>query len=282
MEELSGRTAVVTGAASGIGRATARALAEQGMRVMLADLEFEALSLAESELAEAGHDVASMRTDVSIWDDVEKLANKTIERFGAVHVIHNNAGVMLAGPIESHRLADWEWVLGVNLWGVIHGVRAFLPLIRQAGEGHVINTASTSGLHAQAMTAPYNVSKFGVVGLSETLQRELALEGIPIGASVLCPGATDTQIVDSDRNRPTGEAKVPEADAKGRAFKDFARRVLSEEGLAPEAVAEMIVSAIRESRFWIVTHPAWLEVMKNRVEAMASSGQLVGGAGRQN
>ena len=268
---------MVTGAASGIGLATATAFAEQGMRVMLADLEVDALAAAERSLAAAGHDVASVATDVSVWGQVERLAAKTVEHFGSVHVVHNNAGVMLTGPIEAYSLLDWEWLLGVNLFGVIHGVKAFLPLIKQAGEGHIVNTASTAGLHALAMTGAYNVTKFGVVALSETLQRELDSEGSPVGASVLCPGAINTRIVDSDRHRPKGESAVPRAVEQGERFKDFARKMLAEEGMPPADVAAMVVEAIREPRFWIITHPEYLDYVSRRAEAMAKDGGLVPG-----
>lgn len=275
MEELAGRTAVVTGAASGIGLATARALAQEGMNVVLADIEEGALQKAEAELSGAGHDVLAVRTDVSKWDDVQRLAERTIERFGAVHVVHNNAGVLAGGPVEQLSLADWEWVLGVDLWSVIYGVKAFVPLIKEAGEGHVVNTASSAGLLSSPVIAPYNVAKFGVVALTETLKRELDSEGSPIGASVLCPGAVDTQIVDSDRNRPADSVAGHESTAQETAFKNGARNMLRNEGIPPGQVAALVVEAIRDQRFWIMPHPEFIDAVRARAEAMADGGRLL-------
>ena len=204
MDDLQGRVAVVTGAASGIGKAVATALAGEGMKVVLADIEQVALDAAVAGLADAGHEVLGVRTDVSDAASIDALAAATIERFGAVHVVHNNAGVVAAGAVEELGLDTWEWVLGVDLWSVIYGVRTFLPLIKEAGEGHIVSTASVAGLQASAGIGPYNVAKFGVVALSETVRAELDAAKSPIGCSVLCPGAVDTQIVQADRNRPGG------------------------------------------------------------------------------
>lgn len=275
MKDLRGRTAVVTGAASGIGLATARALAAEGMKLVLADVEEAALAAAEDEFAREGYEAIAVRTDVSRFDDVEALAARATEHFGAVHVVHNNAGVVLSGPVQDFALADWEWVLGVDLWGVIHGVKVFLPLIEAAGEGHIINTASTAGFYATPSIAPYNVAKFGVVAITETLRRELDMRKSPIGATVLCPGAIDTKIVDSDRNRPKG---VTAGSKPHQAFQDSARDLIAK-GKKPEEVAAMIVDAIRENRFWIVTHPDWIDVLRERIEGMVDGGRLGSGFG---
>jgi NAD(P)-dependent dehydrogenase (short-subunit alcohol dehydrogenase family) len=273
VDEFGGRVAVVTGAASGIGLATAARLAQEGMRVVLADVERDPLDAAVSKLKALGHEVLGVPTDVSRLDEIQRLADRTLDVFGQVNVVHNNAGVVRAGRLEELSIADWEWVLGVDLWSVIHGVKIFLPLIREAGEGHIVNTASSAGLQASPEIAPYNVAKFGVVALTETLQLELLSEKSPIGASVLCPGAIATRIAESDRNRPD---PVPETETNQR-FRSFASRIVAE-GHSPESVAERIIDAIRGKRFWILTHSDWVDVLRRRVEGM-EDGKLVGGFG---
>ncbi|MCP5060531.1 MAG: SDR family NAD(P)-dependent oxidoreductase [bacterium] len=274
MEGFEGRVAVVTGAASGIGLATALRFAQEGMRVVLADIEREPLEAAVSTLRSQGHEVLGVPTDVSQLDAIQHLADRTIETFGKVNVVHNNAGVVRAGRVAELSVADWEWVLGVDLWSVIYGVKTFLPLIREAGEGHVVNTASSSGLQSAPDIAPYNVAKFGVVALTETLQLELIAEGSPIGASVLCPGAIATRITESERNRPEA---VAETETNQR-FKAFASQVVGD-GLPPETAAERVVHAIRAQEFWILTHPGWIDVLRKRVEGMADGRKLVMGFG---
>jgi NAD(P)-dependent dehydrogenase (short-subunit alcohol dehydrogenase family) len=279
MDNLSGNVAVVTGAASGIGLAVATAFAHEGMKVVVADIEQGALEAAAAGLSGAGHDVLAVRTDVSDPAAVQHLADATMAHFGAVHVLHNNAGVVASGPIEELALSTWEWVLGVDLWSVIYGIRSFLPLIKAQGEGHVISTASTAGLQANAGIGPYNAAKFAVVGLMETLKLELERDGSLIGASVLCPGAVNTQIVFSDRNRPAGVTAEHRGSATEDAFKANAGTMLASQGKDPAEVAAMVVDAIRTDRFWIVTHDAWFDILRSRVEAMAENGRLAVGFG---
>jgi NAD(P)-dependent dehydrogenase (short-subunit alcohol dehydrogenase family) len=274
MDEFEGRVAVVTGAASGIGLATATRFAHEGLHVVLADIERDPLEAAVSKLRGQGHDVLGVPTDVSQWDAIQHLADQTLDAFGQVNVVHNNAGVVRAGRMEELSIADWEWVLGVDLWSVIYGVKTFLPLIREAGEGHIVNTASSAGLQSAPEIGPYNVSKFGVVALSETLQLELIAEDSPIGASVLCPGAIATRITESERNRPDAAAETE----TNQRFRAFASKVV-EEGLSPESVADQIVHAIRAQEFWILTHADWIDVLRMRVEGMEDGRKLVMGFG---
>jgi NAD(P)-dependent dehydrogenase (short-subunit alcohol dehydrogenase family) len=274
MDVFEGRVAVVTGAASGIGFATASRFAQMGMRVVLADIERAALVEAVSKLEAQGHEVLGIETDVRRLDAIEHLAEETVRAFGQVNVVHNNAGVVRAGRLAELSIADWEWVLGVDLWSVIYGVKTFLPLIREAGEGHIINTASSAGLQASPEIGPYNVAKFGVVALTETLQLELLAEKSAIGASVLCPGAIATRITESERNRPD-EAAETETNQR---FQASASKIVNS-GHAPESVAEKIVEAIRAKEFWILTHPDWIDVLRKRVEGMKDGGRLVSGFG---
>jgi NAD(P)-dependent dehydrogenase (short-subunit alcohol dehydrogenase family) len=274
MDEFEGRVAVVTGAASGIGLATATRFAQLGMRVVLADIEREALDAAVSELRGQGHEVLGVETDVRRLDAIERLADETLSAFGQVNVVHNNAGVVRAGRLAELSVADWEWVLGVDLWSVIYGVKTFLPLIREAGEGHVINTASSAGLQASPEIGPYNVAKFGVVALTETLQLELRAEKSPIGASVLCPGAIATRITESERNRPYA---ADETETNQR-FQASASKIVGK-GKSPKSVADRIVEAIRARQFWILTHPEWIDVLRKRVEGMEDGRRLVSGFG---
>jgi NAD(P)-dependent dehydrogenase (short-subunit alcohol dehydrogenase family) len=274
MDEFEGRVAVVTGAASGIGLATATRFAQEGMRVVLADIERDPLEAAVAKLKGQGHEVLGVPTDVREWNAIQHLADQTLSAFGQVNIVHNNAGVVRAGRLEELSIADWEWVLGVDLWSVIYGVKTFLPLIREAGEGHIVNTASSSGLQSAPEIGPYNVAKFGVVAISETLQLELIAEDSPIGASVLCPGAIATRITESERNRPDAVADTE----TNQRFRMFASKIV-EEGHSPESVAERVVHAIREKEFWILTHADWIDVLRKRVEGMEDGHKLVMGFG---
>jgi len=278
MFDFTDRVAVVTGAASGIGLATAQRFAEEGMKVVLADIQVDALNEAVSLLSNAGHDVIGVPTDVSKREDIQALADKTIATFGKVNIVHNNAGVVRAGTLEELTDEDWQWVINVDLWSVIHGVSIFLPLIKHSGEGHIINTASTNGLQASMNIAPYSVAKFGVVALTETLRLELDEIDSPVSASVLCPGAVQTRICESDRNRQaTGLGAGNESDTE-QAFKDIAGPIV-DAGIAPSAVAQMIVDAINNNDFWIITHSDWKQVMKDRVEGMQDNKLVIGFGG---
>lgn len=264
MEQLEGKVGVVTGGASGIGRAVATGLAEAGMSVVIADIEQGALDGAVADLTGRGHRVIGVRTDVSDGDSVQALADAAVAEFGAVHVVHNNAGVGVGGPIWTQTEHDWRWVLGVNLWGVIHGVRVFVPLmLEQGGPAHVVNTASMAGLISVPYLGAYNVSKHGVVTLSETLYRDLQLAGADIGVSVLCPGVVRTNIFESQRNRPDeltddGERRgltgLLEGAGQGGAASSDALGAFGS-ALPPEEVGAAVVDAVRSDRFYVLTHP---------------------------
>lgn len=260
MKEFKGRVAVVTGAASGIGRALAERCAREGMRVALADVDEAALAETEREFKGAGADVIAVRTDVSKADEVESLARRTLEAFGAAHLLFNNAGVGAGTTVWESTLADWEWVLGVNLWGVVYGVRTFVPvMLEQGDECHIVNTASMAGLISGPALGVYKVAKHGVVSLSETLCCELALMKSKIGVSVLCPGGVNTRIMDSERNRP---AELRNESAAGSAHPAVAQAEamlhrLVGAGMPPSDVAGMVFDAVREGRFYILTHEDW-------------------------
>jgi NAD(P)-dependent dehydrogenase (short-subunit alcohol dehydrogenase family) len=253
METLTDSTVVVTGGASGIGLALARRFAAEGCRVVIADIEEAALDAALPFLP---RETLAVRTDVSRIDDVEGLAAATLERFGSVDIVCNNAGVSTFNLLKHQTLEDWRWVLDVNLWGVVHGVQTFVPIMRAQGTpAHVVNTASFAGLMSGiAYLGPYAVSKVGVVSLSETLRAELATEGVPIGVSVLCPGFTNTSVMESERNRPAHlGAEVRTDDAQQ--FLDFVKgSMTTDEGKEPDDVAVQVIDAVHHDRFWVISH----------------------------
>lgn len=261
MKDLAGKVAVVTGGASGIGLATARLLAEAGMKLVLADIEQGALDQAAHDLATGGADVIGVRTDVGELAQVQKLADTTFNHFGAAHVVFNNAGVAVFGPVQDMTHADWEWIIKVDLWGVIHGVEAFLPrMIAQKQGGHIVNTASFAGLVANQGLSVYCVAKYGVVALSECLAKDLREHDI--GSSVLCPMVVATNINDSARNRPV-EYGGPERDldVSPEQEKKMRGRVLPVEG-----VAAKVVKAIRNNELYIVTHEESREFIRRRFD----------------
>jgi NAD(P)-dependent dehydrogenase (short-subunit alcohol dehydrogenase family) len=260
MRVFEGRVAVVTGAASGIGLALAQRFAAESMKVVMADVEAAALDRAAAAVRATAPAVLATRVDVSRAEDVERLARETYAAFGAAHVVCNNAGVAVIGAVHEHSLADWQWVLGVNLWGVIHGVRAFVPRMLAGGdEGHIVNTASMAGLTTAPFMSVYDVTKHGVVALSESMYKEFEMTGAPLGVSVVCPGLIDTNIMRSSRNRPAELAEEGKAGPMAQAFgQGLADRLTT--GYPPSEVAEQVVRGIRNRRFYIV--PAQPEVRR--------------------
>jgi NAD(P)-dependent dehydrogenase (short-subunit alcohol dehydrogenase family) len=275
VQEFDGKVAAVTGAASGIGLALATRFVAAGMKVALADIEGAALDDAVGKLRAEGATVAGVQCDVSDAGSVQAFADAVMSEFGAVHVVCNNAGVGGGGLSWEAPLSTWQWVIGVNLWGVIHGIRSFVPLLLQQPEGgHVVNTASVAGLVAAPFMGPYNASKHAVVGVSETLHHELTFMGANVKVSVLCPGWVNTRIADSERNRPAHLAVASVAggeDAQGDVMRDVLQQML-ETGMATSEVAEKVFAAIRDERFWVLTHDdaddQWVQAVERRIASL--------------
>jgi NAD(P)-dependent dehydrogenase (short-subunit alcohol dehydrogenase family) len=264
MDDLRGRVAVVTGAAGGIGLALAEQLAAEGMRVVMSDVDPERLTAAA---ATVGGEVEAVTADVSSPEDVDALAKRTIARFGPVDVLCNNAGVTRPGPAWELGLEEWEWLLSVNVLGVVHGIRAFVPAMLARGEpGHVVNTASIGGLLPYAGIAAYTASKYAVVGLSESLLLDLQEAGAPIGVSVLCPGPTETAFRAHSRAlHPAG----PTEDVEGE-YDGVARIPAAEAAL-------LVVEAIRANRFWVLTHPSYRPAIERRARGIVETDEVVAG-----
>lgn len=259
MDSVRDRVAVVTGGASGIGRELCRRLAGAGARVVIADVDEAGMDGTAAAVKQAGGEAMTVRTDVSRLADVHALADRAFDRWGAVHVLCNNAGVTVHGGLESATHQDWEWVIGVNLWGVVHGIEAFVPRMIAGGEpGHIVNTASMAGLIASQGLGIYNTTKYAVVGLSETLQKDL--RPYNIGVSVLCPMGVATAIRDSDRTRPP-HLKNPGGRPGGEI-------TLIGRTLTPEHVAERVLRAIVANRLYIITHEEGLEPLRRRFQRM--------------
>lgn len=261
--ELNGRTAVVTGGASGLGKGIAQALLAEGMQVVIADVETEALQRTASQIGAVG-----VRTDVSDFASVCALAEDVRRRFGTVHVVCNNAGVGSMGRIADLTINDWRWMIGVNLWGVVHGVQAFLPMLRDNPEGgHIVNTASVGGFVTMPGLGPYAVTKYGVVALTETLAQELAEADSKVGATVVCPGPIRTNIKSSSRNRPPGLGRgaLTDVDLETTEFGASARWI------EPREAAAVVVQAIREGALYAFTHPEQLDAVQARLGAILSS-----------
>ncbi len=273
MKEFKGKVAVITGAASGIGWGLAERCAQEGMKVVLADIEGPALMKAEKELKSRNAEVLSVRTNVSRLTDIEALAQKTWDNFGGVHLLFNNAGVQvgrsLTHPLWENTLADWEWALGVNLWGVIYGIKVFLPImLQQNAECHIVNTSSMAGLIAEPQLVIYSVTKAGVIKLSEGLYLQLKQRNSPIGVSVLCPAFVSSKLGQAERNRPREFQNPPEPIPPSELpslVKQFQKDRIT---ISPEQSADIVFKAIREGAFYIFTDPLVARIFKQRADAI--------------
>jgi NAD(P)-dependent dehydrogenase (short-subunit alcohol dehydrogenase family) len=271
MKEFKGKVAVVTGGASGIGWGITERCAAEGMKVVIADIEEAALKRVEKTLKDGGTEALAVRTDVSKLANVEALAQKALETFGGVHLLFNNAGVntdiSLRKPVWENTIADWEWMVGVNLWGVIYGVKVFLPImIRQNTQCYIVNTSSMAGLLLEPQLVIYAVTKTGIIALSEGLYIQLKEKNSPIGVSVLCPAFVSSRLFEAERNRPTKLINPPEPPKprqQAALVKQFSQAAPT---LTPEQNADIVFNAIREGTFYIFTDPLVQELFRQRAE----------------
>lgn len=274
MKELQNKVAVITGAASGIGLGIARLAASKGMKLVLADIEQKPLEQAAEELAAHCPDILTVPTDVSNAGQMDTLAEKTLDHFGSIHLLVNNAGVGGGGCMWELDTAYWEWVLGVNLWGVIHGVRTFTKHMVAQNEGHIVNTASIAGLMSAPGMGPYNVSKHAVVTLSETLAGELRNAQANVGVSVLCPSYVDTKIYAAERNRPVPEAmKNDPARIEEQKQIEEAGAAFFSTALSTADLAQMVFNAVEEQQFYILTHKGTKAQVEKRLKTILEDGQ---------
>lgn len=268
MKDFKDKVAVITGAASGIGHGIAERCVREGIKIILADIEEGALMQTRQELEAIGGNVVAVVTDVSKSEEVERLAQKTLDSFGAVHLLFNNAGVNCSGWLWEKTVADWEWVLGVNLWGLIHGLRSFVPImLEQDIDCHIVNTASMMGLVSLPGGGIYSVAKHAIVTISETLYHELTQIEAKIQVSVLCPGGVRTRLGKSERNRPAGTSIQPQVFENDPIDTEAAQKwwkQAREAVLEPKQVAEIVFDAVRNERFYILTHPQYDETIKVR------------------
>ena len=268
MKEFKGKTAVITGGASGIGRAMGELFLAKGMNVVLADIEQKALDATVAELANGGGGCIGVVTDVSKAADVQRLADAALEEFGAIHIACNNAGVFAGGLLWEESLADFQWQLDVNVWGVVHGIRTFVPIMAaQDSECHIVNTASMAAVTAMPYSGIYHMTKHAVLGMSESLYHELAFHVPNVKVSVLCPEAINTGIAASERNRPTAyseDGDIVESDARTLVSQALADSVAA--GIGPEVMAQRVFDAIVDERFYILSDEAWREAAHVRLE----------------
>ena len=267
MQDFSGRTAVITGGASGIGLGMARAFAGRGMQLVLADLDSVLLKKAEQEFSDAGIAVVTQTCDVSKLEEIERLAELTLERFGGVHVVCSNAGVGIPTSARNMKLADWEWIINVDLWGPIYTVKTFLPLLEEQGVGHINATSSMAGLISSQMMGAYNVAKHGVVALMAATERELRAKKSNVRASVLCPGPINTNISQHSVDFRPGGGK-PKGDSKKAGKLAGNIQAALEQGMQPDEVGELVLNAIEQEKFWILTHPHWSKGVQKQLDAL--------------
>ncbi len=271
MRDLQGRVAVVTGAASGIGSGIARAAARAGMRLVLADVDEGGAEAVASGLRDEGAEVRFVRTDVRHAAELEALAAATLDAYGAVHLVCNNAGVLVGGHAWERTEDDWRWVIDVNLFGVVNGLRTFVPILLEQGEpAHIVNTASVGGLMVGPYLSPYIVSKHAVVALSESVFHELAALDAPVGISALCPGPIATGISDSERIRPPDRSQTrPLRTPAEKTFDEMLRSGVGA-GMPPDEVGEIVLEGVRSRRFWIYTHPIQADTIRARAESIVN------------
>jgi NAD(P)-dependent dehydrogenase (short-subunit alcohol dehydrogenase family) len=277
----TGRVAVVTGAASGIGRALAEAFADAGSAVVVADLDGAEAEAVAAGIRASGGEAEAMAVNVADAAAVDRLAASTLERFGRVDVLCNNAGVSTFNLLRDQTLDDWRWVFDVNLWGVVHGLQSFVPIMRSQGTpGHIVNTASIAGLlSGVAFIGPYSATKVAVVSISETLSQELAIDGTPIGVSVLCPSSVDTRVMESERGRPAERGTEHRTEMAESVRLAIRGSFTGPTGLTPAAVAARTLEAVRSGRFWIITHAGERPAVETRFAGILADFPQEAGAG---
>ncbi|MFT4677656.1 MAG: NAD(P)-dependent dehydrogenase (short-subunit alcohol dehydrogenase family) [Candidatus Azotimanducaceae bacterium] len=276
MFEFSGKVAVVTGGASGIGLGMVRAFAERDMKIVVADLDDDAIKATLEELSSKGIEAIGQRCDVAKLEQVEALAAATMQRFGQVNVLCNNAGVGIPTPTSRFKLDDWEWIINVDLWGPIYGVKTFLPLIEEAGEGHINSTSSMAGLISTSTLSAYSVAKHGVVALMAALERELRHKKSAITASVLCPGPINTNISQHSVDyRPSHQDKPKRPPKENKTTASIQASL--EAGMQPDEVGELVAQAIVDNKFWILTHPHWAKGVQKQLDALREDQTLTRG-----